>query len=67
MESCEARFVAMFMDRLQGLETRVIGLQEHNTVLKEELAAMQHTLHFEKDLHTFSDGYSLFPSFGEGN
>lgn len=65
MESCEARFVTMFMDRLQDLETQVAGLQDQNVILKEELAAMQHTLHLEKDLCTFSDGYQLFPSFGD--
>ena len=64
MESCEARFVDMFMDRLQDLEAQVTKLIGQNVTLTEELAAMQHTLHFKEDLLTFSDG---FPSFDESN
>ena len=29
------------------------------------MAAMQRTLYLKKDLFTFSDGYQLFPSFGD--
>lgn len=67
MESCEARFVAMFMDRLQDLETQVTTLQGQNVTLTEELAAMQRTLHLKDDLFTFSDGYRLFLSFDDSN
>ena len=66
MQSCEARFVAMFMDRLQGLEIQVTALQEQNVALTDELATVQRTLHLEEDLYTFSDGYQLLPDFGDG-
>lgn len=67
MESCEARFVAMFMDRLQDLEAQVTGLKGYNATLTQELAAMQRTLHLKEDLFTFSDGYRLFLSFDDSN
>ena len=67
MESCEARFVAMFMDRLQDLEAQVVALKGQNVTLTEKLDAMQHTLHLKEDLFTFSDGYQLCPGFGDSN
>lgn len=66
LDSCEARSVAMFMDRLQGLESQVIAWQEQNGTLMEELVAIQHTLHLKEDLCTFSDGYQLLPGSGDG-
>ena len=66
MESPRANFVAMFMDRLQTLESRVDVLQQEKNKLALELIAVKSALHLKKDLMTFSDGFELVPGFGAG-
>lgn len=59
MESCEARFVTMVMDRLHAVE-------EENIVLAARLTALESGLCLKDDLMTFNNGQTLLPAFGEG-
>lgn len=66
METAEAGFVSMIMDRLHALEEQNGLLQQQNTELGELVSSMSHCMYLKGDLRTFSDGSVLFPAFGEG-
>ena len=58
METTEAKFVDMLMDRLHGLEERVDKLQQENADIKLQLTI---SLHLDEALDNFSDGVGLWP------
>lgn len=66
MENTEARFVAMFMERLNNLEEKNIALEKQNEQLHARLRATEACLHLKDDLMTFNDGQILMPAFGRG-
>ncbi len=66
METTEAGFVTMVMDRLHALEEQNIELQKKNGEMSDLVSAMARCLYLKDDLRTFNDGTMLSPAFGEG-
>ncbi len=66
METAEARFVAMFVERLNALEEKNVALEQQNKQLNAQLVEMKNCLHLQDDLMTFNDGQTLVPGFGDG-
>ena len=69
METTEASFVAMFMERLNALEEKNMSLtlEQQNNHLNAQLMEIKSCLHLQDDLMTFNDGQSLVPGFGDGD
>lgn len=68
METVGACFVNMVMDRLQTLEgdsmQQLATLRQENMHLKQQVQQLARSLYLRAELHTFSDGWVLYPGFG---
>ena len=66
METAEAKFIAMFVERLNALEEKNMALEQQNERLKSQMSEMKSCLHLRDNLMTFNDGQVLRPAFGQG-
>ncbi len=63
METAEAGFIAMVMERLHALEDKNAILEKQSTDLSSRLSGMESCLYLKDDLWTFNDGMMLEPAF----
>jgi len=59
MESAQAQFIAMIVERIDTLKQKVEQQQEDIARLKQQNAQLENSLHLTDDLYEFSDGWSL--------
>ena len=64
MESPQAAFVTMVMDRLHAVEEQNQSLAKENERLKVSVQQLQFGLYLKERMNTFSDGFLLLPGFG---
>ena len=63
MESAQANFISMMVERMHALEEKVDVLQQENARLKQHVGEMENSVHLQDDLMQFSDGWSLDTQF----
>ena len=63
MESAQAQFISMMVERMHALEEKVEALQQENARMTQHMAEVKNSVHLQDDLMQFSDGWSLDTQF----